>query len=100
MKRIYEAFLIPRNFCRFKSIKSMNKYAKKFRYQLIDFYWTDEKVKDHIPLSVTFHPLTFQEEFSKRLNRKKIIIINGQWQDVKYYYHFLRFNKYKAYLLR
>lgn len=101
MKRICEWFLIPRNKIWFKSKKNIFKYAKKYKYQLIDFYWKKELFIKHLTLSITFNPLTFDKNYQKTLNKnKKIIIVTDNWKECKYYYHFLRFYKYKVYLVK
>ncbi|WP_027124171.1 hypothetical protein [Mycoplasmoides pirum] len=100
MNRWIEILLIPRNAFKFKKMKNIEKYQKNWKYQIIDFYWKNNVKNLSLMFSITLNPFSMKELTETKLNKKKKILINGYWKDLKYEYHFLKSKGFDVYLLK
>lgn len=86
----------------FKFIKQskLPKIQNDLRWQVIQIIASHNWRKQHLLYATTISPLNFKNEYKDKLNRKKKILIVGDYRKNKGYYHFLKKQKYKVYLLK
>jgi hypothetical protein len=85
---------------KFINIKRFQKIIYHHQYQILEILHRHEWREKHIPLSVNLTPTNFKYQFQNKLDKKRTIIIYGEWHHMAYYYHFLTHHHYKVRLVR
>jgi hypothetical protein len=69
-------------------------------YQIVDICPHHMWMQNHILFTVNLTPTNFKYQYADKLDRKKKILLTGNWHKNAYYYRLLSANGYQVYLMK